>query len=147
MRALGLRVRGGADAERCGHGDGGALSGRPYSKDQQLSRGEKRYHRKVAGPKRWQQIVDSKQGPCRVCGAPPPNDPAHIIGRGQGGPDSEWNVLPLCREHHSQFDAREPKVCRAVCETLNDREYAGLIAFAGENVFERRFGIRYERAA
>lgn len=29
-----------------------------------------------------------------------PIDPAHVISRGAGGPDEEFNVMPLCRKHH-----------------------------------------------
>lgn len=120
---------------------------RPYSKSTQLARGERRFHRKVASPKRWAVIADEKQGPCRVCGAAAPNELAHLIGRAQGGPDRSWNIAPLCRLHHALFDQRDATVCRTVCESLTDEEYAGLVEHAGENVFEARFGIKYERAA
>ena len=125
------------------------MSGDPYPKSVQLARGERRYHRKVAGPKRWQQIIDAKIAgrPCRVCPSRTLVDPAHLIGRGQGGPDSEWNVIPLCRIHHAAFDAHNYETCRAVCASLTDQEYAGLVEFAGEGVFESRFKIRYERVA
>lgn len=120
---------------------------RPYSKEMQLARAERRYTRKVASPKRWAAIADAKQGPCRVTGAPPPNELAHIIARSQGGPDVAWNIVPLSREAHARFDQRDPETCRAVLESLTDEEYAGLVEFAGEQVFERRFGIRFERAS
>lgn len=120
---------------------------KPYPKTTQLARAEKRYHRKVASPKRWQAILDEKMGPCRVTGAPPPNDPAHLIARGQGGPDRAWNIVPLAREPHRLFDARDPETCRKVLESLTDEEYAGLIEHGGEQVFERRFGLKYERAS
>lgn len=29
-------------------------------------------------------------------------DPCHVQTRGAGGPDEDWNVLPLCRQHHSE---------------------------------------------
>lgn len=28
-------------------------------------------------------------------------DPAHILSRGAGGDDVEWNLMPLCRAHHA----------------------------------------------
>lgn len=31
-----------------------------------------------------------------------PVDPAHVITRAAGGPDEDWNLIPLCRKHHSQ---------------------------------------------
>lgn len=54
-------------------------------------------------PKR---LVDEKvlqsvrEKSCAACWAPPPSDPAHIKTRGAGGPDTDWNVIPLCRTHH-----------------------------------------------
>ena len=27
-------------------------------------------------------------------------DPAHIVSRGAGGPDLEFNIIPLCRREH-----------------------------------------------
>ena len=27
-------------------------------------------------------------------------DPCHIKSKGAGGPDEEWNIIPLCRIHH-----------------------------------------------
>lgn len=123
------------------------MAGKPYPKTVQLARQERRYRRKVAGPKRWQQIAQAKQGPCRVTGAAPPNELAHLISRAQGGPDTEWNIVPLAHDAHLLFDQRDPETCRIVCETLTDQEYAGLVEYAGEQVFERRFGIRFERPA
>lgn len=29
-----------------------------------------------------------------------PSDPCHIRSRGSGGGDFEWNIVPLCRDHH-----------------------------------------------
>ena len=120
---------------------------RPYPKSQQLARQTKRYTRKVASPKRWQQIIDAKQGPCRVCGKPAPNEMAHLISRARGGHDSEWNLIPLCRDDHALFDQMDRDVCLRICETLTDQEYAGLVEHQGEAVFERRFGVRYRSAS
>ena len=121
------------------------MSGDPYPKAVQLARQEKRYHRTVASAKQWEKLHAEKQGPCWVTLMPPPNELAHLISRAQGGPDAAWNLIPLTRAAHSLFDMRDPDTCRAVCESLTDEEYAGLIEFAGEGVFERRFGIAYER--
>ncbi len=123
---------------------------KPYSKDAQVARGPKRPSRMKASAKRWAEIAERKQGPCRGCGRRPPNQMAHLLGRGQGAPDSEWNVVPLCGPFyngcHDLFDGRDPDVCRKVAESLTDQEYAGLIEWAGEGVIERRFGVRYLRA-
>lgn len=37
--------------------------------------------------------------PCAICSKP--SDPAHIKSRGSGGNDADWNLISLCREHHS----------------------------------------------
>jgi 5-methylcytosine-specific restriction endonuclease McrA len=36
---------------------------------------------------------------CLVCKKINP-DRAHVKTRGSGGGDEEWNIMPLCREHH-----------------------------------------------
>lgn len=36
---------------------------------------------------------------CVACGRQPA-DKHHIRSRKSGGPDVEWNLIPLCREHH-----------------------------------------------
>jgi hypothetical protein len=47
------------------------------------------------------QVLDNFRGkPCCVCGRP--SDPAHVKSRGSGGDDVEWNVVRLCREHHTE---------------------------------------------
>jgi hypothetical protein len=38
---------------------------------------------------------------CLVCGSKP-SDPAHIQSRGAGGDDTDQNVMPLCRRHHTE---------------------------------------------
>ena len=38
---------------------------------------------------------------CCVCNNKGYSDPSHIISRGAGGPDARWNVVPMCRLHHS----------------------------------------------
>lgn len=37
---------------------------------------------------------------CLACGQL--SDPCHIGSRGAHRPDVEWNVMPLCRVHHTQ---------------------------------------------
>lgn len=48
------------------------------------------------------------QMPCCVCGYPPPSDAHHIRSRGSGGPDTAYNVMPMCRKHHSQYHQYGP---------------------------------------
>lgn len=38
---------------------------------------------------------------CDVCGARP-CDPAHVKSVGSGGNDEDYNLLSLCRQHHSE---------------------------------------------
>jgi len=33
-------------------------------------------------------------------------DPAHVRSRAAGGPDKKWNLVPLCREHHTEQHKR-----------------------------------------
>jgi 5-methylcytosine-specific restriction endonuclease McrA len=54
-----------------------------------------------------ERIVDKKaidkckeKGFCQICGHPG-KDPHHIITKGSGGPDHEYNLICLCRECHS----------------------------------------------
>lgn len=119
----------------------------PHTKETQLARQTKRYHRKVASPKRWESIADAKQGPCRVCQAPAPNELHHLIPRSQGGSDTESNIVPLCREHHASIEARNAVDGRRLAESLTDTEYAFVVDTYGEDFFERRLGVKYERAA
>jgi 5-methylcytosine-specific restriction endonuclease McrA len=37
---------------------------------------------------------------CEVCTSPAESH--HIVSRGAGGPDEDWNVLNLCRKCHSE---------------------------------------------
>lgn len=52
------------------------------------------------------RIVDTmakdaaKAMPCVVC-ARFESDPHHLVSRGAGGDDVEWNLLPLCRICHT----------------------------------------------
>lgn len=51
-----------------------------------------------------QHIIEFlREKPCLACGAPGPSDVHHIKSRGSGGTDNPWNVLPLCRKHHSEW--------------------------------------------
>lgn len=41
---------------------------------------------------------------CHICNMKP-CDPCHIKTVGSGGPDVEWNLLSLCRPHHTEQHA------------------------------------------
>jgi hypothetical protein len=68
----------------------------------------------------------------RVCAAcwGSADDLHHIVSRGAGGTDEEWNLLPLCRRCHVDygqlgwflFVTRYPHTCKAV---MRAREMAG----------------------
>lgn len=46
-------------------------------------------------------LAEVRKRPCQVCNRRGV-DAHHIKTKGSGGPDSEWNLLPLCRIHHSE---------------------------------------------
>jgi 5-methylcytosine-specific restriction endonuclease McrA len=121
------------------------MAGQPYSKEQQLARQERTYHRKVASPKKWQAIADAKQGPCRCCLLPPPNELHHIITRAQGGSDVAENIAPLCHGCHGFITRRNQPTIKAFLASLTDDEYAFAVENGGEDFFERAYGLRYDR--
>lgn len=45
-------------------------------------------------------LAQIKKLPCSVCGRVGQSDPSHIRSKGAGGPDTAWNVVPMCRECH-----------------------------------------------
>lgn len=54
--------------------------------------------------KRDRELLDRvKLYPCSVCGKNGPNDPSHLRSRGAGGPDEDWNVVSMCRDHHNEW--------------------------------------------
>lgn len=121
------------------------MTGKPYSKEQQLARSERRYHRKVASPKRWQAIADAKQGPCRVTGALPPNQLHHLVDRVHGGSDTENNIVPLSAAAHALVTSGDNKACQILLAGLSDAEYAYMVEHGGEDYPERRYRLRYSR--
>ena len=125
---------------------------KPYSKEQQLSRGARRYRRKVASPKQWQAIIAGKCSyKCRVCGAycaPPFTehlDAHHLIPRDYFGDDVVDNIIGLCQVCHRGVELREPAHCRLMLTRLSDAEYAYAVGKAGEGFAERIYGVEYGR--
>lgn len=47
-------------------------------------------------------LNEIKKRPCVCCGLTTGSDPDHILSKGAGGDDSENNVWPLCRRHHTE---------------------------------------------
>ncbi len=128
-------------------GDLGDEPVRSFSKEAQLARSGRRYHRKVASPKRWQAIFESKQGPCKSCNASPPNELHHVISRAHGGSDTESNLVPLCRECHALVTGRDQPTIRSLLVNLSNEEYSYAVEHGGENFFEVAYGLRYERVS
>jgi 5-methylcytosine-specific restriction endonuclease McrA len=118
----------------------------PFTKEQQLARGERRYTRKVAGPKRWQAIIDAKQGPCRACGdhACGPIEFHHLVPRAIGGGDTESNIVPLGQECHRLVTVRDKEACRNLRLSLTDAEYAYAVDTLGEARFDSRYPVEWE---
>ena len=70
-----------------------------------------------------EKALEAARGlPCAACNAPPPSDPSHIKSVGAGGPDTEWNLMPMCRWCHSAWHELgwysaltfEPRIRRAL---------------------------------
>ena len=129
---------------------------KPYSKAQQLARGERRYRRKVASPKQWQALRAEKLDGmlCRVCDGYRQEDYTytltmglhHLIPRGQGGDDVADNLVPLHNVCHDDVhNRRDQDVIRNLLGSLSDAEYAYAVGKAGEDWAERIYGLRYSR--
>lgn len=60
---------------------------------------------KKAGRRDWNEAHRKceEEQTCRVCPMPA-SDPAHVIPRSLGGGMSAAAVVPLCRDHHNQYD-------------------------------------------
>jgi hypothetical protein len=125
------------------------LSGDPYPKSAQLSRGERRYRRKVASPKQWQAIISAKGSRCRM-------DPGlgcifavqyhHLVRREDGGDDVADNIIPLCGQHHEHVHKRGHRNMYRLLGALTNAEYAYMIERGGEDYPERAYGVSYSRA-
>ena len=101
---------------------------RPYSKETQLARGERRHHRRKASPGTWQRIIDAKRGPCRICGDSPV-EYHHLVPRSQGGDDTAANIVPLCRICHARVEVVDRKAVDALVRSLSVEElsYTGWV--------------------
>lgn len=124
------------------------MEAKPYPKAQQLERP----NRKPTRPSlyRQKQMRDRKQGPCRICGNPPPNNLHHVLPRSYGLVAwTESNLLPLCGSGttgcHGRVEARDAATIKLMVEALSNSEYAHAVHHGGEGFFERR-GLRYQPA-
>lgn len=75
-----------------------------------------------------------------------PVDAAHIKSKGAGGPDEEWNLLPLCRGNHrlqhrrgwKDFVEEHPPILEALLERGWDMtEYNGRFILSNERLHEK----------
>ena len=106
--------------------------------------GQKKPHgRQKAGAKRWEQIRESKQGPCRVCEGGEINHLHHLVPRSQYGSDTEANIVPLCGACHGLVTRGDREACAKLRESLSDAEYAYAVEMLGEGRFERRYPVTY----
>lgn len=122
---------------------------KPYPKAMQLARGERRYRRKIASPKQWQAIIEAKGRICRLdyygLGCFGVTQYHHMIPRDRGGDDVADNIIPLCGYHHEGITRLNQRHVKRVIASLSDAEYAYAVGKAGEDVWERVYGIRYSR--
>lgn len=119
---------------------------RPFSKETQLARGERRHHRRVASKGRWQRIIDAKNGPCRCCFTNGLIEFHHLVPRAIGGSDTEDNIVPLCRDCHELITERDKRFCALLRANLTDAEYAYLLETLGEARTEARYPVDYTPA-
>jgi hypothetical protein len=91
-------------------------------------------------PADWRKLHAAKGGPCRLCGRTP-YELHHLLSRARGGPDTFWNLVPLCVAHHELVTREDADTLAALGVALTDAEYAGLTVFAGEGITERLFGV------
>ena len=126
------------------------MAGDPYSKERQLARGVRRYHRKVASPKQWQAIVAAKLGPCRVCvrplanGGTPSHSPHHVefhhlVPRIHGGDDVPDNIVPVCHDCHVRVTRGAWVELRALYASLTEAERRYVLRKVGANGARRLF--------
>lgn len=54
---------------------------------------------------------------CEIC-LNPKIEVHHIIFRSQGGPDSEENLISLCRKHHSLAHGHNPTKYRKIFQNI-----------------------------
>lgn len=54
-------------------------------------------------------LLDSFWGlPCAICSTKEGTVAHHIKSKKSGGPDEDWNLLPLCMIHHTEIHKRGP---------------------------------------
>ena len=115
---------------------------RPYTKEQQLSRGERRYVRHVATAKEWAQLAAEKRSVCRICKHRMPTmDLHHLVPRVHGGDDTANNLVMLCRGCHEQVTRRNPLHCQKLVDVLSQDERGYVLRKVGPAAWQRFYGV------
>ena len=119
----------------------------PYLKVLQLRGTRKRYPRQIASRKQWEAIRAEKGARCRICNMTNPAllELHHLVPRDYRGDDVADNLVPLCHDCHEGVTLREPAHCRLLLTRLSDAEYSYAVQRVGEDVFERVYGVEFER--
>lgn len=120
---------------------------KPYPKALQLAGAKKKYRRKVASRKQWEALRAEKGSACRVCGMSNPSllQLHHLVPRDFNGDDVADNLIPLCHDCHHGVTVREPAHSRLMLTRLSDAEYTYAVVRAGEDIFERVYGVEFDR--
>jgi predicted HNH restriction endonuclease len=118
----------------------------PFPKERQLARGERRYRRKVANPKKWQAIIAAKGEACRICESWGtvsvfPIEYHHLVPRAHLGDDVADNIVPLCSADHRLVTEGQPSALARLAANLSPAEQAYVVGKLGEGGMERLFGV------
>lgn len=118
----------------------------PHPKEDQLKPGrQRRYRRKVAGPKQRQALRAEKLNgrECRmtVFTGTPATELHHLVPRSQGGDDEADNLIPVCSSCHRNITNNNRYALQRLATLLTDAEYAYIIGKLGEGGPERLFGV------
>lgn len=112
-----------------------------FSKQDQTSRGPRRSSRIKATRTQWAELHALKQGPCRVCGAPPPNQLHHTVKRSQGSGDVPDCLVPLCAVCHDAVEKHDPTACQKVAASLTGQERAYILSLKGRGWLETMYHV------
>ncbi len=74
-----------------------------------------------------------------------PKELHHVVPRDLGGDDVVDNLVCLCSDCHALLTRRDHHAAARFVARLSDAEYAYAVEKAGEQVFERVYGIEYQR--
>jgi hypothetical protein len=126
----------------------------PGGVGQKKAKGSRRFRVK-ASPEQWKKLRAQKLVPCLVCqylGVEQNGDSElhHVCARSLGGSDVAANLASVCRRHHQLIEGRDPETCRlfaAAVQKFDDDAYAYAIETLGEDVWTRRYYVRFSHRA